>query len=314
MSTTSPTILATSGGLKRGARSTYAFAPLIEYLLELSGAAGRPRLCFIGTAGGDQRFQAALLNEAGAAAGVTVSHLPLFPMPPVADLASFLLEHDAVWVGGGSVANLLALWRLHRLDEALTTAWQAGVVLGGVSAGSICWHVGGTTDSFGPDLVAIDNEQLGFLPYSNGVHYDSESQRRPLFQALIAEGRLPEGYATDDGVGLLVPHRGNPARRGGDRGARQGRLPGARRGGRRHRGADRAARKAEGRRLSPSPERAPHDSGRRTTERRRATGPSRHPAPEHRGPSPLSPARPPGSPRRRAGGAGTRGRCAARAR
>jgi len=44
---------------------------------------------------------------------------------------------------------------------------------------------------------------LALLPYSNGVHYDSEAQRRPLFQQLIAEGTLPDGYATDDGVGLV---------------------------------------------------------------------------------------------------------------
>ena len=75
-------------------------------------------------------------------------------------------------------------------------------MLTGVSAGSICWHSGGTTDSFGPDLRPITNG-LGFVPYANGVHYDSEAQRRPLFQQLIASGELPTGYATDDGVGLL---------------------------------------------------------------------------------------------------------------
>jgi peptidase E len=80
-------------------------------------------------------------------------------------------------------------------------AWTAGVVLGGVSAGSLCWHVGGTTDSFGPDLRPVTNG-LGLLPYSNGVHYDTEEQRRPLYHRLVADGTLPAGYATDDGVGL----------------------------------------------------------------------------------------------------------------
>ena len=103
---------------------------------------------------------------------------------------------------GGSVAGLLALWRLHGLDTILREAWHAGVVLTGVSAGSICWHVGGTTDSFGPDLRAV-TDGLGFVPYSNGVHYDTEEQRRPTFQRLIADGTLPAGYATDDGVGVL---------------------------------------------------------------------------------------------------------------
>ena len=94
------------------------------------------------------------------------------------------------------------MWRLHAFDVALESAWKAGVVLAGVSAGSICWHVGGTTDSFGPDLRVVA-DGLGMVPFANGVHYDSEEQRRPLFQSLVQNGDLPVGYATDDGVGLV---------------------------------------------------------------------------------------------------------------
>jgi peptidase E len=143
-----------------------------------------------------------LWDEAGHAAGIDVVNLNLFPMPSVEDVAGLLLDQDAIWVGGGSVANLLAIWRLHGLDRILAEVWQSGVVLAGVSAGSVCWHVGGTTDSFGPDLRPVTNG-LGLVPYSNGVHHDSEPQRRPLFQQLIADGVLPDGYASDDGVGLL---------------------------------------------------------------------------------------------------------------
>ena len=203
MPAASPTILATSGGIRPGARTDVAFAPLVLHAVELAGVTGRaPRLCHIGTAGGDQRWFQAMFNDAGRAAGITVSHLSLFSMPNTADMTGMLLDQDAIWVGGGSVANLLALWRLHGLDQSLRQAWEAGVVLSGVSAGSICWHIGGTTDSFGPDLRPVTNG-LAFLPFSNGVHYDSEEQRRPLFQRLIADGTLPGGYATDDGTGLV---------------------------------------------------------------------------------------------------------------
>jgi peptidase E len=105
-------------------------------------------------------------------------------------------------VFGGSVAGLLAMWRLHGIDLAMREAWQAGVVLTGVSAGSICWHSGGTTDSFGPRLRPV-TDGLGLVPYSNGVHYDSEEQRRPTFQTLIGDGTLAAGYATEDGTGVL---------------------------------------------------------------------------------------------------------------
>jgi peptidase E len=120
----------------------------------------------------------------------------------VADVRAHLLAQDVVWVGGGSVANLLAVWRVHGLDAIFREVWEAGVVLAGVSAGSLCWHVGGTTDSYGPELRAV-TDGLGLIPTSNGVHYDSEEQRRPLYQRLVAEGALPGGHATDDGVGLV---------------------------------------------------------------------------------------------------------------
>jgi peptidase E len=203
MPANSPTILATSGGLQPGIRTEVAFAPLVRYAIELAGITGRaPKLCHVGTAGGDQRWFQAWLSDAGQAAGISVSHLSLFPMPNVADVTGLLLEQDVVWVSGGSVANLLALWRLHGLESSFRQAWEAGVVLSGVSAGSICWHVGGTTDSFGPDLRPV-TDGLGFLPFSNGVHYDAESQRRPLYHKLVTDGTLPAGYATDNSVGLV---------------------------------------------------------------------------------------------------------------
>jgi len=133
--------------------------------------------------------------------GCDVDHLALFPQPNRRP-SDALGPADVVWVGGGSVANLLALWRLHGVDEAMHDAWERGAVLGGVSAGSICWHVGGTTDSFGSELRLVDNG-LALLPYGNGVHYDSEEQRRPLLHQLVREGALPLSYATDDRIGLL---------------------------------------------------------------------------------------------------------------
>ena len=203
MPAASPTILATSIGFDSRGRDRFDWdaGPIFDLAAELSGAEGTPKVCFVGTATGD---------DAGVIAGVysalssrfRPSHLELFTMPNVDDVRTHLLAQDVIWVGGGSVANLLALWRLHGWDEYLREAWQAGVVLGGVSAGSLCWHIGGTTDSFGPTLRPVTNG-LAFLPYSNGVHYNSEAQRRPLYHRLVADGTLPDGHATDDGVGLV---------------------------------------------------------------------------------------------------------------
>jgi peptidase E len=194
-------ILATSGGFVAGpVQRSVRLGTMLLDALALTGAT-RPRVCLLETASGDDASTYALIYEAFNAVGCDVSPLMLFPQPS-ADPEERLLSSDLVWVGGGSVANLLALWQLHGVDTVMRAAWEQGVILGGVSAGSLCWHVGGTTDSFGPTLRPVANA-LGLLPYANGVHYDSEVQRRPLLQSLVADGTLPEvAYATDDHVGI----------------------------------------------------------------------------------------------------------------
>ncbi len=194
-------ILATSGGFVAGpVQGNVRLGDMLLEALALTGAT-RPRVCLVLTASGDDAAYYARSYEAFNAAGCDVTELKLFPQPSAAP-AERLLSSDLVWVGGGSVANLLALWRLHGVDEAMREAWESGIILGGVSAGSLCWHVGGTTDSYGPTLRAVTNA-LALLPYANGVHYDSEAQRRPLLHQLVADQSLPAvAYATDDHVGV----------------------------------------------------------------------------------------------------------------
>lgn len=199
-----PVIVASSIGFRPGGRgsSDWGIGPIFRYAAGLARAGDAPRLCFLATAQGDQPQVIAAVYSAFAGTEFRVSHLALFPMPNLPDIDEHLLAQDVIWVLGGSVVNLLAVWRAHGLDEILYDCWRSGVVLGGVSAGSICWHEGGTTDSFGPTLRPVTNG-LGWLPGSNGVHYDTEEQRRPLLHQLIADGTLPDGYATDDGAALV---------------------------------------------------------------------------------------------------------------
>ncbi|MET9343619.1 MULTISPECIES: Type 1 glutamine amidotransferase-like domain-containing protein [unclassified Nonomuraea] len=195
-------ILAIGGGSFKPTER-YGFlqaSPLLRYALDLTGQ-DRPKLGLLATATGDDSDW--LLKMYGAFAGwdVEVSHLTVFPMPNVEDPRAWILEQDMIYVSGGSVANLAALWRLHGLDEAFEQAWRSGVVLAGQSAGALCWHVGGNTDSFGPKLQ-VWADGLGLLPYSCGVHYNSDPQRRQLLHESVASGELPDGYAADEGVGL----------------------------------------------------------------------------------------------------------------
>ncbi|MHB8334061.1 MAG: Type 1 glutamine amidotransferase-like domain-containing protein [Acidimicrobiales bacterium] len=198
-------ILATSGGFIPGpVQQTVRPGTMLLEALTLTGVS-RPRVCLVLTASGDADAYYAMLYECFNAVGCDVTQLRLFPQP-TAPPEERLVGSDLVWVGGGSVANLLSLWRLHGVDDAMRAAWEAGVILAGVSAGSLCWHVGGTTDSFGSTLRAIDTG-LALVPYANGVHYDSEPQRRPLLHRLVTEGVLPPvAYATDDHVGIWYRH------------------------------------------------------------------------------------------------------------
>ncbi|HLX33836.1 MAG TPA: peptidase E [Candidatus Limnocylindrales bacterium] len=176
---------------------------LHRWLLDLTGIE-RPRICFLGTAGGDD--PADLANFYAVYAQLAeASHLGLFDRQ-IADTEAHLLAQDVIYVGGGNTANLLAIWRVHGVDVALRRAWDSGVILAGTSAGALCWFDSGLTDSFGPGLSPL-KDGLRFLKGSFCPHYDSESLRRPRYHEVIGSGALPDGYAVDDGVGLLFAGR-----------------------------------------------------------------------------------------------------------
>ena len=173
---------------------------LDELVLELTGTP-RPRVCLLHTAGGDSEHQIRRFYETYADRLCEPSHISLFrlgrhPVP----LREHLLAQDAIYVGGGSMVNLLAIWNAQGLDEILTEAWQRGIVLAGLSAGSMCWFEYGVTTSSGAPAPA---RGLGFLPGSNSVHHDSEPARRPVYLNAVKTGTLPPGYATDDGAALV---------------------------------------------------------------------------------------------------------------
>jgi len=168
------------------------------YILGLTGAA-RPRVCFLPTASGDAAGYIEKFYAAYAEQNCEATHLPLF-MRQEKDLRSFLLRQHVIYVGGGNTANMLAVWRVHGVEKILKEAYASGIVMCGVSAGSLCWFEAGITDSFGLDLSAM-RDGLGWLEGSNCPHYDGEARRRPVYQRCVSEGFL-DGLAADDGCGL----------------------------------------------------------------------------------------------------------------
>ncbi|WP_405927619.1 Type 1 glutamine amidotransferase-like domain-containing protein [Streptomyces sp. NBC_00035] len=162
----------------------------------------RPKVCFVPTASGDapayiDRFLSAFQSRA-----CEPSVLPLFRRElDDAALRTFLLSQDVVYVGGGNTANLLAVWRAHGVDRLMCEAYDRGKLLCGISAGVNCWAESSHTDSFGPLTFLPDG--LGLLSGSVCPHYDSEPGRRSSYQAAVATGALPAGWALEDGVGAL---------------------------------------------------------------------------------------------------------------
>ncbi len=177
---------------------------LDRLVLELTGKSV-PKICFLPTASGDQREQVLWFHERFRLTPCELSDLSLFHLSrDRVDPRALLLSQDAIYVGGGSMRNMLAIWREHQIDVAIREAWEAGVILAGLSAGAMCWFEGGISMSAGaPEPVA----GLGLLAGSLSVHRSSEPWRLPAYLQAVADERLPAGYAADDGTALLFAGR-----------------------------------------------------------------------------------------------------------
>ena len=192
-----PTILAMGGG---GFTMEPDNPALDDFALSLV-AHREPRVLFLATASGDPGAQIQAFHSRYGGRACRAEHLSLFRLHgSTRSLGDVIGEQDLIYVGGGSMRNLLAIWRAHGLDALLRDAWRRGTVLCGLSAGAMCWFEGAITKSGGPPEPIGG---LGFLPGSFSVHADGEPERLPVWLRAIEQGDLPGGWAADDGVGLL---------------------------------------------------------------------------------------------------------------
>jgi peptidase E len=174
---------------------------MMKYFLQMTGKA-KPRVCYMDTAMGDRKAAMEKWVENTKKAHDCDPHIQRMFISS-GDLNSFedeLLAADAIFVGGGNTLNMIAIWKAQGVDKILRKAWEKGTVLGGGSAGSICWFEQGSTDSRPLQLTPMDC--LGFLKGSNVPHYDGEKQRRPSYHEWVKNGEIKEGIAADNAVGL----------------------------------------------------------------------------------------------------------------
>jgi peptidase E len=178
---------------------------LDDFVLGLSQAQA-PRILFLPTASGDPAGQInAFRARFGGRNDCEAAHLSLFNLhDSTRTLDEVVRGQDVIYAGGGSMRNLLAIWRAHGLDRLLVEAWERGTVLAGISAGAMCWFEGGVTKSSGPPEPIAG---LGVLPGSLSVHADGEPERLPIWLDAVRRGALPGGWAADDGCALLFRGR-----------------------------------------------------------------------------------------------------------
>lgn len=173
---------------------------LDAYILSLSPVP-RPRILFLPTASGDPHEQITRFEGAFRSWSSRLRVLPLFRLEELDEpLESLILNQDIIYVGGGSMRNLLALWRAHGVAELLQEAHRRGTILAGLSAGAMCWMEGGVSKSTGTPEPA---DGLGLVPGSLSVHASQQPERGAIYRDAVASGRLPGGWSVDDYCGLL---------------------------------------------------------------------------------------------------------------
>jgi peptidase E len=171
-----------------------------DYMLALADATV-PRVCLLPTASGDPAEQIAAFRSSLSGSRCELSHVSLFRLETESvDLERHLLSQDLIYVGGGSMLNLLAIWRAHRIDDVLRECWERGIVLAGQSAGAMCWFEGGVTRSAGSARVVSG---LGLVPGVLSVHYHRDDDRRAALLGAVADGER-HGYGIDDAAGILI--------------------------------------------------------------------------------------------------------------
>ena len=175
--------------------------PFIRYMAELTGKP-RPKLCYLPTASADSPagIIAWFKNCAPLNVEPSVQESFIESLTQTRTWEEVFLSVDGIVASGGNTLNQQAIWKAQGIDAVLRKAWDNGIVLGGASAGSLCWFEEGTTDSRPKQLSIVHG--LGFLKGSHSPHYDAEPGRRPLYQDLIGSGAMKPGYACDNNAGI----------------------------------------------------------------------------------------------------------------
>ncbi|MCH5160699.1 MAG: Type 1 glutamine amidotransferase-like domain-containing protein [Clostridiales bacterium] len=183
-------IVAIGGGSIGRNGYEYELKSIDEEIVALTGKPN-PRLVFIGLAlvAGeyvDGYFDK--IDENFSALGCKCEYLKESFLPDRDRIKALIDNADIIYVGGGNTLRLMNLFKRYGMVEILAAAKDRGCVMCGVSAGGICWHKFGNSDSrkfTSESLQLIKVSGLGFIDALYCPHYDTEPRRQPDLERMM---------------------------------------------------------------------------------------------------------------------------------
>lgn len=142
-----------------------------------------PKLLLIPTASSDSKsYYETVKKYFGKRLGCKTDVLYLIKeKPSKKKIENKILKADIVYGGGGNTLKMMKIWRKTGVDKILIKAYKKGIVMSGLSAGSICWFKYGNSDSrkfANPNADLIKVAGLGLINALNCPHYNIEAYRK----------------------------------------------------------------------------------------------------------------------------------------
>lgn len=193
-------IVAIGGGEMRNGETEI----IDRYIVSLSKK-DTPKLLFVPTASTDSEGYIELVKDKYGELGCIVDTLCLHTNTYTPQqIGEIILNSDIIYVGGGDTVRMMEKWKEHKVDIYLKEAYNKGIILSGLSAGSICWFEFGHSDS---DSFKNNGQWdyiraygLGLISAAHCPHYNEVG--RESFDDMMVGESIP-GIALEDNTALV---------------------------------------------------------------------------------------------------------------
>lgn len=157
-----------------------------KFNLELVGKS-KVNVLFIPTASNDALpYCESIESLYGKKFGCNVDNLLLINNPPTDELINEKISTaDIIYVGGGNTLSMMRYWKKYNLDTKFKNLSNTDKILTGLSAGAICWHEFGHSDSRkskNSDYIKV--KALGLKSGMFCPHMDTEKREQDFIKKL----------------------------------------------------------------------------------------------------------------------------------